>query len=204
MGDRILRPGHDPSGYYSKLKKPLSNPRQHKCPYNVRECKVCYPKLETKIGELVEEKFVLKAPEWVKSDIKLCMVLANFYPEASTNPKQQKRAIRDFELIDVCWRQHRAAAESPMLEMTPVAIRKRLSRIREDAAQYVKNNDAADWRAVEIPPIEDTRARTEEEADAFFAYFLFEDGNRPDLNTVMNDYVKKWCMPHFFHLTSSK
>lgn len=204
MGVRIVGPDGEATGYYSKLKKPLSNPRQHKCKFNIRDCKVCFPESETKIGELVEEKFKLEAPDWVEREINVLTVLANFYPQAEKNSSQQKRAIRDFELIDVYWRRRMPAAESPVLEMPADAIRKRLSRIRIDAEQYImrKPEDPSWGVAVERPP-------SRLPLDVFVPFDLEEEvqdfiaGFKGGVE-LMDAYTRKWCVPHYFHMSRSK
>jgi len=188
MGDRILTPDHEATGYYSKLKKPLSNPRQHKCPYNIRECKVCFPKFQAKIEAPAEEKYKLNPPDWVQNNINIFLILTHFYPDAALDPIQQKRAVRDFELIDVRWCRHMPAAESPVFEMTEVSIRKRLSRIREEAAKHLIVEDfAARWGICVAPPP---------------TLRVFPDGDPATFD--FDRYIRKFVIPFHLHRTCSK
>lgn len=200
MGDRILRPDHEATGYYSKLKKPLSNPRQRKCPFKIKECKVCYPKLlpiKVKLGG-IKDRYVLKPPDWVRDEISIYMILANFYPNAATNPKQQHRAIRDFELIDVNWRQRMPGANSPHFTMTRLAVRQRLSRIKRDAENHIMR--LPHWEdggfVVSLPPAEWDGLDTQEEYDEFIDAMTG--------NGDIDVYIRKWCLPHYFHIPRGK
>jgi hypothetical protein len=140
MGERIIGPSHEATGYYSKLKKPLSNPRQPKCPYDIQDCKVCFPKFQAKIEEREEDPYKLNPPDWVHLDLNIFLILAHFYPEAEMISRERNKAIRDFELIDVYWRRNMPAAESPVFEMSRESIRTRLSRIRKEAKDHITDS----------------------------------------------------------------
>jgi hypothetical protein len=201
MGDRIIAPSHEETGYYSRLRKPLSNPRQRKCPFKIKGCKVCYPKLASSkvrhVGDGIKDKHVLKAPDWVRDEISVYMVLANFYPNAATDPKEQKKAIRDFELIDVAWRRREPGHNSPWTTMTRAAVRKRLSRIRKDAEKHIMRKDEdPSWFVVSLPPADWEGPYTDEEYDDMIDG-LVVTGN-------LDPYIRKWCLPHYFHIPHSK
>ncbi len=87
-----------------------------------------------------------EVPEWGKHELIVLAFLAYRYPDFESDPRAHKRYMRDLETISVRWWARPLGKDSPILNDSEEAIRKRLERLRTDGDKVIVRSETDSWR----------------------------------------------------------